>query len=491
MTIIYKVKSVHLLVASFSRRKYMSMTKNKILVELLAVLTIAALLLAGCDGGNTTSPNTTTTTADRSKTTSGDTLGEILGRAQNTVTMKYDMVVTMPGFSVITRTTWVKKNKMRIEMSTQEITTVLLTDQDTKTMYSYMPAQNIAMKVNYDQVQKSAAQEAGSIADYNPKNLGTESIDGKACLVVEYSAEQATTKMWIWKDRGLPVKEEITSTEGKTIIDYKNYDFSDIPDSMFELPSGVRIMQTGGEGIETPAETTSPATTTPTTTDTSKSTKTTSEEEAKSLKPIFELLEWKIAGADSYVIFSYKYRTTDPSKERVGLEISLIGPEGNLLNQGHPLSDYSSWTTLSMTAGGFAVPKPGQYKLIVKTYKGDVIFEKILTLSEAKVRIENISPKWYYSEYWGNSLDYARIDFANDGDLPVYITNIPISVGGTQVTDGVVSGWIEHGNEAINVGGYSNVWVGGKNILRVAAYSSSGWLIAEKQIEIILPHKTK
>ena len=128
-------------------------------------------------------------------------------------------------------------------MSMEGITTVSIIDQDAKTMYTYMPAQNMAMKTSYDQAQESATQEAGSITDFNPKTVGTESIDGKTCLVVEYTDEQSTTKMWIWRDRGLPVKMEMTTTEGKTTIEYKNYDFSDIPDSMFELPSGVQIIQ--------------------------------------------------------------------------------------------------------------------------------------------------------------------------------------------------------------------------------------------------------
>ncbi len=224
------------------------MKRNRILSGLIAILVITALL-AGCGGGKTTPPdttttsNTTTTTTTTSQTNSGDTLSDILGRAQNVVTMKYDMVVTMPGVLATTTATWVKKNKMRMERSMQGITTVILVDQDAKTAYAYMPAQNTAVEAGLTTLSKPAAQQAGSIADYNPKNLGTESIDGKTCLVVEYTAEQAATKMWIWKDRGLPVKWEVTSPTGKITIEYKNYDFSDIPDSMFELPSGVQIIQ--------------------------------------------------------------------------------------------------------------------------------------------------------------------------------------------------------------------------------------------------------
>ncbi len=31
--------------------------------------------------------------------------------------------------------------------------------------------------------------------------------------------------------------------DGKTVIEYKNFDFSAIPDSMFVLPDGVQVVQ--------------------------------------------------------------------------------------------------------------------------------------------------------------------------------------------------------------------------------------------------------
>ncbi len=235
------------------------MKRNQINPCLIAILVITVLSLAGCGGGEptspsttspgiTTTPNTVTTNPPTSQTPSGGSLSEILGRAKNVNTMKYDMVVTMPGAGTqpVTTTTWVKKNKARSEMSAQGITSVVsLFDVDAKVMYMYMPDQNMAMKQSLNPAMSPLPQDAGSIETYAPKIVGTETIDGKACIVIEYTPDQAVTKMWIWKDRGLPVKAEIPSAEGKTIVEYKNYDFSDIPDSMFDLPPGVQIIENG------------------------------------------------------------------------------------------------------------------------------------------------------------------------------------------------------------------------------------------------------
>jgi hypothetical protein len=38
----------------------------------------------------------------------------------------------------------------------------------------------------------------------------------------------------------------MTDSSGTNTIEYKNYDFSDIPDSMFVLPAGVTIVQEPG-----------------------------------------------------------------------------------------------------------------------------------------------------------------------------------------------------------------------------------------------------
>jgi len=173
-------------------------------------------------------------------------LGEILGRAQGIASVKYDMVITSPGAPAVTQKIWVKGNKMRTEMTQEGQTQVVLIDYDARTMYMYMPEENMAMKMTFNPPAESAVEEAQSVADYNPTVVGTETIDGKVCLVVEYTVEGAATKMWIWKEYAFPIRVEVTTAEGKTIVEYKNIAFGDIPDSEFVLPPGVEIIQLPG-----------------------------------------------------------------------------------------------------------------------------------------------------------------------------------------------------------------------------------------------------
>jgi hypothetical protein len=189
----------------------------------------------------TTSKPATTSTTTTTTTTATESLGDILGKSIGVSTLKYDQLITASGTSM-TQKVFIKKNKMRTEMVSEGQTIIMLVNFDTQTMYNYMPAQNMAIKMNMSQAGTPASDQAESAVNYTPTVLGTETVDGKVCLKVQYTANGATTTQWIWKQYGLPVRVESVSSSGTSIIEYKNYDFGDIADSMFELPSGVQVI---------------------------------------------------------------------------------------------------------------------------------------------------------------------------------------------------------------------------------------------------------
>ena len=78
--------------------------------------------------------------------------------------------------------------------------------------------------------------QAGSCLSYNPNVTGTETVDGKECFKVDYTAKGTVHTQWIWKQYGLPVRWESTAESGNSIVEYNNYDFNDVSDGIFELP---------------------------------------------------------------------------------------------------------------------------------------------------------------------------------------------------------------------------------------------------------------
>lgn len=74
-------------------------------------------------------------------------------------------------------------------------------------------------------------------------NLGNETIDGKKATIIQYTSMPAefptTIKMWVWNEKGVLLKVQSIVAYGNSTITmestYKNYSFSDIPDSTFSV----------------------------------------------------------------------------------------------------------------------------------------------------------------------------------------------------------------------------------------------------------------
>jgi outer membrane lipoprotein-sorting protein len=220
-------------------------------------IVLSISLLAGCATSAPASPDesspppsapssTETTTPSPSEPEpsqpSGDTLDDILSLTSGIGSVKFDMVMTGGGMPSLTTKVWLKGEKMKTEATMEGQTVINIIDHGTQTMYMYMPEQNMAFRVTYEQAQGSPVEETMAISQYHPQNLGTETIDGKVCLVVEYTVQGASTTMWIWEEHGFPIKVVTVTDQGTTTIEYKNIQFTDIPDSEFELPPGVQIM---------------------------------------------------------------------------------------------------------------------------------------------------------------------------------------------------------------------------------------------------------
>jgi hypothetical protein len=255
------------------------MKKSAIILWVIIAFSLTALL-AGCGGGGstttsskpaasttppTTSTSTTTsststtpagskpaatsTTSTTSKpsttTSSGNDLNDVLAKVAGIGSVKYDSVITVTGTPPITQKVYLEKTRMRIETNMQGMDTIIMIDTDKKTMYNYIPSQNMAMKMDFSQAPTPATKEVDGINQYSPQIVGTETLDGKVCLVVQYTSPQGTYKQWIWKDKGFPIKIETTSAAGNSVVENKNIEFGDIPDNLFELPAGVQITDLG------------------------------------------------------------------------------------------------------------------------------------------------------------------------------------------------------------------------------------------------------
>ena len=215
---------------------------------LVLMLAIASLLVVGCGGGGegedaTPTPTPTPTliptptpTPTPTVTISPGELSEILGLTSAIESLKFDMAMTAPGMPDITSKVWQETNKMKTEMTVQGMTIITYIDYDAQRLCAYVPTMGMVVASDFSQAPADPIGESGTILDYQPTIIGEETIDGKVCLVFEWTTDGVHTKWWLWKAKGFPIKAVMTTPEGTTTIEYSNIEFGDIPDSEFEFP---------------------------------------------------------------------------------------------------------------------------------------------------------------------------------------------------------------------------------------------------------------
>lgn len=194
-----------------------------------------------------TSTPTATATSTPTQTSTGTNLSGILGLGANIEHVRYDMITTNPITGTVFMTIWEKGGKFREEMTMEGMTSIIIMDMDAG-VYYMSSGENMWMAMTLDTsiIPEGAAENPNDILDYNPQITGTETIDGKSCTVITWEIPgTGTMTEWIWTEKGFPVKIETTTDQGTITIEFTNIDFSDIDDSMFELPEGAIVTTIG------------------------------------------------------------------------------------------------------------------------------------------------------------------------------------------------------------------------------------------------------
>jgi len=184
-----------------------------------------------------------------------ESIEDILAKAENIGPVQYEILGTistagLPLDTTMTTTSkiWEKMPYMRIETTVKGKTTKMIVHPDAVYFYdaaidkySKMLSEEMAMGFT----QKSFKELAKEIKNSETlKELGTEMIDGKLTTIIETLFKTGETyfthKMWIWNEKGIPLKTEITTKMGNFVNtakgEHKNFIFGDISDSIFEVP---------------------------------------------------------------------------------------------------------------------------------------------------------------------------------------------------------------------------------------------------------------
>ena len=193
-----------------------------------------------------TKPATTTAPAG------GVSITDLANKAKGATEYSFNTKITSAGQAVSSKA-YVKGTKMRNEMTVAGQKAVILLDLASKVAYTLLAEQKMAMKMDFSQAAANV-ENPGDKMDSLPsdsKFVGTDTVDGKPAAMYDVPSSQGTSRMWVWTERGLPLKVETTTPRGTTVVEYTDYQFGPQPDSLFELPPGTQVVDlpTGIPGI--------------------------------------------------------------------------------------------------------------------------------------------------------------------------------------------------------------------------------------------------
>ncbi|MTI80490.1 MAG: DUF4412 domain-containing protein [Firmicutes bacterium] len=222
----------------------------KQIIRLLFLVVMTFLLLTGC-GGDTNTAGEGKSSGEPPKQEankqSGDNLTSLFANAKGIKAISYNMVMSLDGQLLSQGRVWVKGEKTKMEFNAEGMNAIMYVDMSEQVAYNYLPSEQMAMKTDFSQAK---SQIKGSPLEYSKEyssnnkyeKIGTEQVNGYTCegIVLDENGEPVT--VWVSKDYGIPVKVESIIDGKKATIDFSDIKVGDIPDSDFELPPGVEVM---------------------------------------------------------------------------------------------------------------------------------------------------------------------------------------------------------------------------------------------------------
>lgn len=150
-----------------------------------------------------------------------------------------DMVNTSKA-GVVNQKFFISGDKTRME-SPQGIAIARL---DKKVMWMLMPQQKMYMEMPLDPYRVPATSEKYP-GEIERTLMGKETIDGRMTdkyrIVYTAAGIKTTIFQWFAPDIGIPVKT--AAEDGSWMMEYKNINMGNQPDSLFELPAGYSKME--------------------------------------------------------------------------------------------------------------------------------------------------------------------------------------------------------------------------------------------------------
>ena len=220
--------------------------KRTTIISIVLCFIMVGLLAAGC-GGTKQSAAPGPSPSSQPAEPKQESVADLFAKGQKISGLSYDFVMTAKEEKPLTGKMWIAGKKMKSEMMIENNKMMTIIDGDANVVYTYNPAENMAMKIPLNNQVKTTDTPDKFTKDVDAgkvKVLETTTYDGVKCRVLLIADEpnKTQTKMWVREDYGIPLRVEVTDPSGaKTVMEYKNMTVGAVPSDVFQLPSGVPV----------------------------------------------------------------------------------------------------------------------------------------------------------------------------------------------------------------------------------------------------------
>jgi len=174
-----------------------------------------------------------------------ETLGDLLAKGEAVTGMSYDMMMKTTEYEMVGKV-WLSGQNVKMEMEAEGQKVITIINAEKGEAYSYMPTQNMAIKIPFDTAGDGNTQNPRDFLfgiDQDMAEVGElVEYEGANCRLVTYQAGTVTTKLWLHAEYGVPVKVEVDDGGNVSTLEYKNLYVGDIPAETFDLPAGVNLV---------------------------------------------------------------------------------------------------------------------------------------------------------------------------------------------------------------------------------------------------------
>ncbi|WP_142525321.1 hypothetical protein [Methylacidimicrobium cyclopophantes] len=131
-------------------------------------------------------------------------------------------------------------DKLRLESQEGPETQIIVLRKDRKKVYTILPAQKLILESSYRDTGSSPNLGLPGEGGASWLFQGKETIRGHSCG--KYLAKGARRSLYVWVDETDKYPVRVAPVDGKTLVDWEQYQAGPQPTDLFEPPAGYRTM---------------------------------------------------------------------------------------------------------------------------------------------------------------------------------------------------------------------------------------------------------